>query len=124
MSDIAEIVSAPSGTQRRTDDQSQWVTASLGDKLQFGCQTRNTESNEYEVKLYSGACMDFGEAEEVEVSDIIGAALYMDGDGDWVAIEDEGTFSAQAVGTGPGGVVMVRCSIVGGYPPPPWPPRK
>jgi hypothetical protein len=124
MSDIAEIVSAPPGTEMRSNEQSTWETASAGDKIQFNCEIRNTLSNSFSVQLYSGSCIIFGDTYNIDVTDISGSVLCMDSEGEWISIDDKDSVLAQAVGTGPGGLASVICSVQGGFPPPPWPPKK
>ncbi len=124
MPDIAEISSAPSGTQKRADSDSSWITASTGDKLAFNAQVRNTQGNNYTVKLYAGACLEFDGSHTVSVSNRNGISLYCDSNGDWNEIDSDGNITCQAIGTAPGGGVSVINNVQSNLPPPPWPPKK
>jgi hypothetical protein len=118
---VAEILKAPSGTEYRTADDQPWQTASVGTKFEFGYQIRNTQSNDYELELYSEAAIQFTSASTVTLNDVSGTVKYKNAQGQWVDVNSDGTVSAEMVKTGPGGGVVVVCSHKGVVPPPPWP---
>jgi len=120
MSDLAEIKSAPAGTEYRTSDVTQWQTAVVGTKLGDGYEVRNTESNEYQVELYENAGITFDEQTSVDLSGISGTVKYLNTDSEWVTVTSPGTVSASCVGTGGSSGVKVGCGYIGGIGPKPW----
>jgi|GEM_PF-1954558 len=124
MADIAEITSAPAGTEKRNDSSSNWTTAEAGTKLQFNNEVRNTQSNSYTVRLFEGAVMQFTGVQSVYVNGRTGICVFCNADGDWVGIDTDGYFNCKAVGTAPGGGLSITYSVSGLVPPPPWPPLK
>jgi len=120
MAYLAEFETAPAGTQYRTGSDAGWVDAQLGEKLGAGYQARNTQSNEYQVKLYSDAEMRFETAVAVSLSNITGTVRYEDSQGGWHAVSQAGDYDVQAVRTAPGGGVSIACSIPSNFRPPPF----
>ncbi len=117
---VAEILKAPSGTEYRTGEDQPWQTASVGTKFEYGYEIRNTQSNNYELELYSEAALQFASAQSVTLRDVSGSVKYKNAQGQWVDVDTDGTVTAEIVATGPGGGVVVVCSIKGFTPPPPW----
>ena len=120
MSILAEFETAPSGTEYRIDSNSQWQTASIGTKLYEDYESRNTQSNDYQVKLYADACFDLNSTTDVDIDNITGIVKVKDPAHGWTVVEESGTYSANAVGVGASGSVSISCSGVGPYGPRPW----
>lgn len=120
MAYVAEIVSAPDGTEYRTGSDQPWRTAPVGTKFEVGYEIRNTQSNNYGLQLFSEAAIQFPSVSTVTLSNISGTVEYKNAQGQWVTAGMDGEVNAEIVGTGPGGGVVVVCSIKGFSPPPPW----
>jgi len=120
MSELAEIVKAPSGTQYRTGSDQSWLAASVGTKLFEGSEARNTQSNDYETRLFDLAELRLAAAATLELKDVSGTVKYQDSNGTWNNVTSDGTYTAKAVGTGAIGGVIVVCGEPTGSRVPPW----
>lgn len=120
MADLAEFETAPAGTERRSGSDAGWQTAYVGDKLAEGHESRNTQSNEYQVRLYSSAEMRFDSVVAFSVSNITGLVKYQNDASEWITITNPGEFTGQAIGTGSRGGVSVVCIWKGALRVPPF----
>lgn len=120
MAVLAEFETAPSGTVRRTGRTANWIDASVGDKLEDGHESDNTQSNGYQIGLNSKAEIRFDAITQVNLSNISGTVKYLNSEDKWVQVSASGQYDAEAVGTGPGGSVSVVCACKGDYRPPQW----
>ena len=121
MANLAEFETTPAGTERRDSSGGTWVSASVGDKLEEGHESRNTQGNNYQVRLYSDAGIFFNSPTVVSLSNLTGMVKYKPSGGDWVLASAAAQFTIIAAGTGIGGGVSVVCSGQGAYRPKPWP---
>ncbi|MFH1734679.1 MAG: hypothetical protein ABIE92_08210 [bacterium] len=120
MADLGEIKRAPIGTEYRISGTSAWQTATKGQTLLDGYQTRNTLNADYQVELFGDAEMAFETTLTVSLSEITGTVKYKNTQDNWVTVNEEGDVAAKAVGTEPGGGVYIVCSGSSIYRPPKW----
>ena len=120
MTDLAEVIVAPDGTEYRTGSADAWQTATVGFKLQNGYEIRNTQSNDYEIKLLSNAGIGYASPIQATLKGISGTVKYRDPDTDWTEVTTPGSYSLAEVGTGGNSNVSVVCSGYGSVKPPPW----
>ena len=121
MANLAEFETAPTGTERRNSSGGNWIAASVGDKLEEGHESRNTQGSGYQVRLLTDAGIFFNSPTVVSLSNLSGTVKYRPAGGNWVAAADGAQYTVTAVGTGPGGGVSVVCSYQGAFKPKPWP---
>jgi len=122
MATLAEFETTPVGTERRNSSSNNWVAASVGDKLDEGHESRNTQGNNYQVRLRSDAGVFFSSPALVTLSNLTGVVKYKPASGgDWELASDGTQYTVTAVGTGPGGGGSVVCGYQGAYRPKPWP---
>lgn len=120
MANVAEFETAPTGTQYRTGPNDDWANAEVGNKLGEGYESRNTQANDYQVRLYSDACIEFDQETTVTLGHLEGGVIYKDFEGNWIPVPGAGQYSSTAFGTKVGGGVSVICGARGVYPPRPW----
>ena len=122
MAYLAEFETAPAGTEHRDSSLGDWVSAAVGDKLEEGHESRNTQGNNYQVRLRSDAGIFFSSPALVTLSNLTGAVKYKPASGgDWMPASDGTQYTVMAVGTGVGGGGSVVCGYQGLYRPKPWP---
>lgn len=122
MANLAEFETAPAGTERRDSSGGNWVSAAVGDKLEDGHESRNTQVNNYQVRLRSDAGIFFSSAALVTLNNLTGVVKYKPASGDdWESASAGTQYTVMAVGTGAGGGGSVVCSAQGCYRPKPWP---
>jgi hypothetical protein len=120
MAKCGEFVTAPTGTQYRTGSEQSWQTASVGTDLETNYEARNTQNEDYEIELDEMAMVRFGQVVSVTCNNVSGTVKYRDASQQWHDLESDTTISADSVGTGSGGSVVVECKSGSAYPPPPW----
>jgi len=121
MAALAEFETTPAGTERRDSSGGTWVSATVGDKLEEGYESRNTQGANYQVRLYSEAGIFFNSPTVVSLSNLTGVVKYRPAsDGDWVAATAGTQYTVMAVGTGIGGGGSVVCGAPGIFRPRPW----
>jgi hypothetical protein len=113
MADVAILVAAPAGTQRKSTQGEYWVDASVNDILANDDEVRNTLGNAYTVRIYTGCSISFGELAQVELQGFSGTVKYMDSSSAWVTVTSNGNYSAMVVGADEGGGVSVVCARKG-----------
>ncbi len=116
-----QLMTAPSGTQIREDENESWVTATALEYIDQYNETRNTLSNDYEVDLYADAMMEYNDVFTVSLDNISGDVYYKASNGEWYAVTGTSEYYASAVATGGNGSVSITCSLKGAFPPPPPP---
>ncbi|MCX6640312.1 MAG: hypothetical protein NTW14_07500 [bacterium] len=121
MASLAGVESAPVGTQRKIAGTDNWVDASVGDVLMEDDLIQNTQGNSYQVALYSRGMIQFRESVSVMLSNLNGTVKYQNTAGDWVQIQEDGSYTLQAVGVGAVGGGSVVCGKKGLIKPVPWP---
>ena len=116
-----QLMTAPSGTQIREDENDSWATASAYQYIEQYNETQNIYSNDYEVDLYADAMMRFEDLYTISLDDISGEVYYRDSNGEWTEVSSNGEYYTSAVATGGNGSVSITCSLKGAFPPPPPP---
>jgi len=114
-----QLMTAPSGTQIREDEDESWETATALEYIDPYNETRNTLSNDYEVDLYSEAMMEFDDLYMISLDDISGDVFYRNSSGEWTEVIGTSEYYASAVATRENGSVSITCSLKGAFPPPP-----
>ncbi len=97
MSALAEILTAPAGTQIRTSESASWETAKVGDKMYLGYQARNTQENKFKVQLFSDAQIKLDNPAPTYVYDISGDVYIKNANDEWIQIDEEGEYTIKAV---------------------------
>jgi len=120
MANLAIIESAPAGTERRPYPQETWVTAAVNDTLNDNDAMRNTQSQDYQVRLREMAMLALESQDMVTLSDLEGTVRYRTDGGDWTEVTVEGDYSVIAVGTEEQSGVSVTCGASLFIKPPPW----
>lgn len=121
MAYLSEFLTAPQGTQKKVAPSETWVDASVGDKLSDGDESRNIYHNDYQIRLYEDAGIEFDNVATVELSDLTGTVKYLNENGIWITATSAGQYAALVVGTAAGGGVSVTCSMKGNHKPKPIP---
>lgn len=119
MADLAEFETAPEGTQRRPGPDADWTQAFVGDKLGEDHQSRNTQSKDYQVKIYTDAGVVFESLTTVTLTNVTGVAKYRNSSGNWVDTTAGGQYPVTAVGALSGSISVVYAGE-GTYRPRPW----
>lgn len=107
---LAEVTSAPQGTQYREDDQSQWQAASVGTKLYEDYEIQNT-SGDYGVELDYEVEIEFDSLADVEFGTISGQAKYLDSTQTWQKASSNDQVEAYSVATGENSTVPISIEV-------------
>lgn len=113
MADVARVEAAPAGTQRKSAADETWVEANAGDLLAEGDEIKNVLGSPYSLSIYPGDYIRFTDAAGLELLNASGTVMYYSLSGAWVAVNGDGTYTAQAVGVGEGSGVMIVCARKG-----------
>ena len=119
MAALAKFETAPTGTQYRISGEAEWQDANEGDELYVNYQTRNTESNDYQVRLYQNAQIRFDTVVSITLNNITGTVKYEDANEDWITAGSSGQYNGKAVYTNAESSVIVIVDARGGFRPPP-----
>ena len=123
MRDLAEFVKVSAGTVKKAGMGTEWMNASVGDKLRNGYESDNTDRNCYIIKLFTNAEMVFGSTTGVILENVRGAVMFRNSDNDsWKPVSSDCAVSAIAVATKENGRVSIICSVRGVFRPPEWKP--
>ena len=81
---LAELTSAPTGTEYRESPNEKWKEAKTGQKLHEDYELRNRMGGTFEIELYGEAQSDFPDGPTfVTAGDYSGDAEYKDNEGIW-----------------------------------------
>jgi hypothetical protein len=101
MANSAQFETAPAGTERRNSSSSNWAAASVGDKLEENHESRNTQGQNYQIRLYSNSSIQFAAPALASLINLQGVVKYRSSaEGAWVSVNDSGQYIVAAVGTG------------------------
>lgn len=118
---VAELLLAPAGTEIRVNTNDGWVVVPLSHEIQLYSEIHNAFSEQYQVRLYPEAVIEFEDPTSVLLEDIEGDVVYLNDDNEWVSVSVDGEIIVSAVRTKETGGVSVTCSLKGAFPPPPPP---
>lgn len=118
---VAELLLAPAGTEIRVNTCDGWVIVPISHEIQLYSEIHNAFSEEYQVRLYPEAMIEFEEPVAVTLEEIEGDVVYLTSDNEWVPVSADGEILVSAVRTKENGGVTVTCSLKGAFPPPPPP---
>lgn len=119
MAALAKFETAPTGTQYRTNGEADWQDANVDDELYEDYQTRNTQSNEYQVRLYERTQIRFDTVVSMTLSNITGTVKYKDVNENWITVGSLGQYNGKAVYTNAESGVIASMDARGIVKPPP-----